>query len=106
MTLPQHIQYWLLRQHKMVAAEVASTLPGHRAWVGVYPPRPTRDTFIVRYFEVDHTLIEQDLDIHEEQLQNKEKIYVRDEEELVVVLSRWLTSLDSLKDPSFCDYPI
>lgn len=106
MGLPQHIHYWLVQAHKMLAAEVAPTLPGHRAWIGVYPPRSYRDTFLVRYFEVAQELITQDVDIHEDQLENKETFVVASEDELVRVLSRWLPNLDALKGPSFSDYPI
>ena len=106
MSLPQHIQYWLLREQKMVAAEVTASLPSHRAWIGVYPPRFDRDSFLVRYFEVVQDLVAQDFDIHEDQLENKETLVVSDEEELVRVLSRWLHNLDDLKGPSFSDYPI
>jgi hypothetical protein len=106
MPLPQHVQYWLLQQGKSLAAEVTPTLHGRRAWVGVHPPRISRDSFLVRYFEVKREFIENDLDIHEEQLENKQTITVSGEEELVEVLSRWINNLNDLKGPSFSDYPI
>lgn len=106
MTLPQHIHYWLLQAQKMLAAEVAPTLPGHRAWIGVYPPRSDRNSFLVRYLEVDKKLIEQDVDIHEEQLKNKKTFIVSNEDDLVYVLSQWISDFDILKGPSFSDYPI
>jgi hypothetical protein len=57
-------------------------------------------------FEVKREFIENDLDIHEEQLENKQTITVSGEEELVEVLSRWINNLNDLKGPSFSDYPI
>src|SRR5258706_1488895 len=106
MSLPQHILYWLLHEQKMLAAEVKPTLPGHRAWIGVYPPRSSRNSFLVRYFEVAQELVAHDVDIHEDQLENKETLVVFDEEELTRVLSRWLENINDLKGPSFSDYPI
>jgi hypothetical protein len=106
MELPQHVRYWLTRQHKMLAAEVPPTLPGHRAWVGVYPPGDFEDTYVIRYFEVESSLVAHDYDIHEEQLANTETIEVADESELTQVLSRWIHDFDTLKGPSFSDYPI
>lgn len=106
MSLPQYIQFWLLREQKMLAAEVKPTLPDHRAWVGVYPPRISRNSFLVRYFEVAQELIALDVDIHEDQLENKETIELFDEKELIQVLLRWLEDINDLKGPSFSDYPI
>lgn len=90
----------------MVAAEVQARDAHHRAWVGVYPPRSSRNTFVVRYFEVDREVMAAEHDIHEEQLEHQEKFFVREESDLVQLLSRWLTNLDALQYPSFVDYPI
>jgi len=104
--LPQHIHYWLMRQNKVLAAEVQATLPGHRAWVGIHPSRSSHDLFLIRYFEVDNNLIIQDLDIHEEQLNKSIRLIAKTEAELITAVSQWVSDLNDFKGPSFSDYPM
>jgi hypothetical protein len=90
----------------MVAAEVASTHPKRRAWVGIYSSSAEPNNYMVRYFEVESDLIEQGYDIAENELMNSQIVHAFGWTELEQVLGRWLDDLQKLTWAPVCKYPI
>jgi hypothetical protein len=55
---------------------------------------------------VNRELIEQDLDVHPDQLLTSQEIAVVDLRLAEAILMTWLPSLDMLKEPKHCEIPI
>ena len=120
MSLPHKIEWWLLHDSKTVAAEVSACQPSRRAWlkVGVARNNPRNPNqhlsenvqFGVRYFEVEKSVLDDakynDRYIENEEVLNQEIVLAKNEEELERILARWLSDLDKLVLPYFCDCPI
>lgn len=106
MLLPDHILFWLDQQGKMVAAEIPASQSDHRAWIGVYPWTEKKPFYKIRYFEVSRHVLEQGYDIAEPDLLNSQRLTAHSSDELAAILMRWLTDLNVLVQPYFCDYPI
>lgn len=114
-----------LHRHQQLAAEVESTHVDRLAWVGVYPldldqetarqflraqgqvvPLPTVQTYHVRRFEVDRSLIEQDAWIAEPDLQNKTSEFAYGDDDLLLKLEALGVRLEDLVLPYKSNYPI
>lgn len=107
MTLSYHVKFRLFSRRLALAAEVPASDPERRAWVGVYPLPNQENCFNVRYFEVEKSVLEAEYDIAEDELLNQTTLKnVCGENELIKVLSTWLSDMNSLVTGDFCDYPI
>ena len=118
-----------LRLAGEVAAEVPPTLPNHRAWVLIRPQvdaakaqwdkssrrwlREYVDEHIVAGFKVNHVEIEtKQLDVFFSNVEIdveptiNERFYVASEEELVVLVSRWLSDLSGFQHPHNVDFRV
>lgn len=119
MSLPYKVEWWLLHDGKSVAAEVLPSQPSRRAWIKIRAAREKKEQqslypndvkFGVRYFEIEKSVLEdakiKNRYIENNELLSQEVILVKNEEELASVLSRWLSDLDKLVLPYFCDCPV
>jgi hypothetical protein len=103
------------------ATEVTASFDTLRAYVGIWRFNPqnipggceryaylgeTDVLYVLRRFEVNRELIEQDLDVHPDQLLTSQEIAVADLRLAEEILMTWLPSLDMLKEPKHCDIPI
>jgi hypothetical protein len=114
-----------LRRGIPLAAEVASADPQRRAWIGIYPLDPSREStreflrnagihivpsvgraYRVRTFEIDRTLNAQDIWIGESELANKTSFFAFTEDDLIRQLESLGTSLESFEPHHKSDYPI
>jgi hypothetical protein len=114
-----------LRRGKVLAAPVSATDETRFAWVGIYPldlSRPLTIEFLsnrgiavlpgagpayhVRAFEVDRTLIEQDLSIGETEMTNNRSYVVLGDDDLVAKLDELGVAVEQLDLPFKSNYPI
>ena len=116
----------MIRSAGKLAAAAQCSEPGRLAFVGVYPLDPSRPgtaEFLrnqgiaslptsplplsrVRYFEVERTLVEQDVWLSEEQLLNKRDFLAFGIEDLERILNTLGIDLEELERPFKSDYPI
>ena len=92
--------------NRMAACETASTIPGHRAFVGVYPPVPEENimNWRVRRFEIPNRLIDEYP--AEEDLLNSEFRYLDTLLDVEGLLAQWGIDPESFDAPWKCDYPL
>ncbi len=114
-----------LHRGKMLVASIPSSGPDYLAWVGVYPLDTARETsrrlfsnykqplplpgvraYRIRRFEVNRTLIEQDVSIAEPELEKKENYFAYGDDDLGEKLRQLGVRFDQLMRTYNSDYPI
>ena len=106
MDIPHKVYETVIRRRHMVCAEIPIPAGStRRAWIGIYP-LPCKETFNVRYFEVERHFIDSNDDLGESSLLNKVWYYDVTPDALWIVISRWLDDFNDLVLPYRSDYPI
>jgi len=91
---------------RTAACEIAATRPGHRAFVGVYPPLPEKDVhkWRVRKFEIPVHLMETyfgEIDLVDSHL-----LWLDTLEQVEEALAAWNVEIARLDAPWNSDYPL
>ncbi len=113
------------RRGNDVAAEIPSSSPELYAWVGVGPLDLSRDStikflknrkvkiadpakpfYLIRLFEAEKKLIDQDVWVCESDLKNKQDFFIQGEESLFAKLSELKIDPEILEMPYYSNYPI
>ena len=113
------------RRGNDVAAEIPSSSPNLYAWIGVGPLDLSRDStikflqnrkvkisdpskplYLIRLFEAEKKLIDQDVWVCESDLKNKRDFFIQGDEALFAKLSELNIDPDKLEMPSKSKYPI
>jgi hypothetical protein len=91
---------------RTAACEITAIRPGHRAFVGVYPPLPEKNIhkWRVRKFEIPEGLIEKNFG--ENDLVDSQFLRLNTLEEVEEALSAWNIDAAKLDAPWNCDYPL
>jgi len=114
-----------LHRGQALATSIPSSGPHMLAWIGVYPLDLTRETtreflrnngqptplsgvrvYRIRRFEVDLSLIQQNVHVSESQLQNRSNYFAFSDESLVSQLKQLDVNIEQLELPYKSNYPI
>ena len=92
--------------HRMAACEIKAARPGHRAFIGVYPPWPEKDLhrWRVRRFEIPEYLIYGNFG--ELDLLDATSVLLNTMLEVENLLATWEIDSALLDAPWKCDYPL
>ena len=89
---------------RMAACEIPATTPGHRAFIGIYPPTDKRNHWLVRRFEVSDRLVSEYFG--EEDLRNNRYLRLKTLEEVEAILISWNVDPAILDAPWKSNYPL
>jgi hypothetical protein len=92
--------------HRTAAAEIPTSIPGHRAFVGVYPPMPEKGLprWTVKRFAIPEHLVDQYFG--QRDLVNLEAVCLDAMEEVEKLLSQWGIDSSILDAPWKSDWPL
>lgn len=92
--------------NREAACEIPATMPGHRAFVSVYPPMPDKDVhqWRVRRFELPLELVDEYPG--EEDLKNSLFCKLENLSDVEDLLADWGVNPTQLDAPWKCDYPL
>jgi hypothetical protein len=119
----RNVIVYKLHNNEMVAAQLAATLPGRTAWVGIYPlqPSPSADAILrnagvtaprgpdshaynVRMFEISDDLV--DKYFGEDELENKRNFVVIGDDALFLKLEELNIPISIIDSTWRVDYPL
>lgn len=89
--------------HRMAACEIPSRRSGHRAFVGIYPPRPNVVQWRIRRFEVPEVLMTES--IYDGDLVDLQHVRVDTLAEVEEVLRSWSVAPSMFDAPWKCGWP-
>jgi hypothetical protein len=102
--------------HRMAAAEIPAAHAGHRAFVGIYPPSPQRNSrvaaplpqrntqWMVLRFEIPNELMDEFF--RQEEIMDFQRLFFDNLEEVEKSLNKWGLNPADFDAPWKCDYPL
>ena len=90
--------------HRSAMCEIKATRPGHRAFVGIYPPRPTIPQWRVKKVEIPEDLV--DKNPYDGDLVDLQFIRLNTIEEVEQLLASWNVDSSQFDAPWKSDYPV
>jgi len=90
--------------HRSATCEIKASRRGHRAFVGIYPPRPTIPQWRVKKFEIPEDLVHKNP--YDGDLVDLQFVHLNTIEEVEQLLASWNVDSSQFDAPWRSDYPV